>query len=581
MNAREAILPLSIAVGMGGFLGYLKLREWHEAGTPTFLLVALAVVVLALVIVLGIAAWRFLPSDNPRRKLRDTRDLRDMIGRGAAKKGVGLRASIESRKGVPQHELACLVGRVGRTRIYKSWEDFTIVFMGPRSNKTSAVAVPRILSAPGAVVATSNKPDLWILTAALRSEVGPVYAFDPGRIAYLPQTWWWDILEQVVTLNDARELATHFVNDSGGGSSSQSRQDPFFAPTGRNVVSWMMLAASRQTLSMRDVLRWIDTFSDEPKDILHDHRETRAALALGAVLEMPHETRGGVFGQAATALASIQDEETLRWITPPQTWERPPDCTIEKLDLWSLFAYEDGHAPSLYLMSQEGTSSAGPVVAAIVARIFRLGDLAASAHGGRVDPPMTVVLDECANICRIEALPDLASHLGSKSICVDAIFQSEDQAISVWGRDRYGALWSAATVRIAGAGLQDPGFAKKLSEMVGTHKVLETNHSRGSGGSTLSDHHVREAIFPPEDVAAMKKTNALLIRQGSKPVLIDLMPWYDEPDSDNIESLKKLATRQVQQSAISYLGDANPVAAALRRREEANTVKTPVAVREL
>lgn len=64
MNAREAILPLSIAVGMGGFLGYLKLREWHDAGTPIFLLVALAVAVLALVIVLGIAIWRFLPSDN-------------------------------------------------------------------------------------------------------------------------------------------------------------------------------------------------------------------------------------------------------------------------------------------------------------------------------------------------------------------------------------------------------------------------------------------------------------------------------------------------------------------------------------
>jgi type IV secretory pathway TraG/TraD family ATPase VirD4 len=41
--------------------------------------------------------------------------------------------------------------------------------MGPRANKTSAVAVPTVLSAPGPVVATSNKADLWALTAGLRA----------------------------------------------------------------------------------------------------------------------------------------------------------------------------------------------------------------------------------------------------------------------------------------------------------------------------------------------------------------------------------------------------------------------------
>ncbi|MFD5177856.1 TraM recognition domain-containing protein [Nocardia sp. NPDC058379] len=71
-----------------------------------------------------------------------------------------------------------------------------------------------------------------------------------------------------------------------------------------------------------------------------------------------------------------------------------------------------------------------------------LGDLVASAQGGRIDPPPTFVLDECANICKIKRLPELASHLGSKSICVCAIFQSEAQMNSVWGSDKAAALWA-------------------------------------------------------------------------------------------------------------------------------------------
>ena len=41
-----------------------------------------------------------------------------------------------------------------------------VAVMAPRAGKTTALAVPTILNAPGAVVATSNKPDLWASTAA-------------------------------------------------------------------------------------------------------------------------------------------------------------------------------------------------------------------------------------------------------------------------------------------------------------------------------------------------------------------------------------------------------------------------------
>lgn len=563
---RESVAPLSWSAGLLALIGGYQVYRWHHNGTSWWVIGLLAVLVVAVLAGVGWAIWKVWPRDTADAKLRDTSQIPDMIGKKAAERGVGLRRSIASTKDVPMSELAMRIGRIGRQFVYKSWEDFTIVIMGPRSNKTSAVAVPEILGAPGAVVATSNKPDLVILTGRIREALGPVYVFDPGQIGYYPQTWWWNVLDSIKTLKDARRVAEHFIDD-GRGEASGSNADPFFAPSGKNLLSWSMLAAALSGRSLRDVMEWIDTYATDAIAILGKHGHRRAGKALAAVLDLPAETRGGVFGEAQTALASVQDEDTLRWITPPETWEDTPTTEVDELDLWTLFAFEPGQVPSLYLMTQEGSGSAGPVIAALVDRIFQLGDLAASAQGGRVDPPLTAVLDECANICRIKNLPKLASHLGSKSICVTAIFQSEAQMIALWGTEGYRSIWGASTVRILGAGLQDKDFLEKISGLVGTHKPREYRTSYGRGGSTWSnDPGQREPIMPVEDIAAMKKTQALLIRQESRPVLLDLLPWYREPDSDDITRVRDEATREVQQSAIEHLGEDNPVSQMLRRQ---------------
>ena len=541
----------------------LGVWQLHAHGVPWWALAALAVLLLGGLAGLAWALRAVWSGNQARRTMRSTSEIHDMIDKDAARRGAGLRASITSPKGADMRQLAVQIGRIGRQKVYKSFEDFTLVFMGPRSNKTSAVAVPRILSAPGAVVATSNKPDLWILTAQLRAKVGRVYVFDPSRIAYQPQTWWWNMLADIRTVADARRVAGHFV-DSARAAGGSDREDPFFAPTGKNVLSMSLLAAALGGYTMRDVLHWVDTYSNAAVAILEMHGQRRAADALSALLDLPGETRGGVWGEAQTALATVQDESTLTWVTPPNTWETRPHGTIRELNLWELFAYEAGRAPTLYLMTQEGEGSAGPVIAALVSRIFEVGDLVASAQGGRVDPPMTVVLDECANICKIDRLPQLASHLGSKSICVDAIFQSEAQTVAVWGPDRARALWGAATVRILGAGLQDYDFLTKISGLIGTHKVRERSYSWSSQGNTTSVQYVREPIMPVEDIGRLKKANALLIRQEARPVLIDLVPWYTEPDSGDITECRDRATREVQDAAVANLGPNNPVAKALR-----------------
>lgn len=545
-------------------------------GWPTWLPATVVVVVLIAAAV-GAYVTRSWWSQSPAdRKLRDASDLDDVMGAGAIDKGAELRGLSDddpARSGLTAEDVAMAIGVVrrqgttkGGQRVYKTLEDFTLIIMGPRSNKTSSQAVPRILAARGAVVATSNKPDLWILTAALRKEVGPIYAYDPGRIAFVDQMWWWNILSAVVDYKSAKRVATHFMaavgtNNSDGGNSG------FFDSSSKQMLSRTLLAAAVAGRSMRDVIEWIDGYSAEPVELLRDHGLHRHARALEAQWGLPQETLGGIQGGASAALESLQDESDLCWVTPPETWENPPAREIPELDLWTLFAPAEKDAPTLYLMTQEGAESSGPVVAAMVDQIFKLGDLAASASGGRISPEPVIVLDEAANICRIPDLPAKASHLGSKGILVDVILQSYQQGMGVWGREGMAAMWGASTCRIIGAGLQNVDDARMVSDLVGTHEVWKESLSIGPGGKTKNRSQVREPILPLEEVAGLSRNHALLIRQGSRPVLLDLLPWYRE--IDNAAAITEHAreyTATVRDTAIRELGDDNPLGARLRHR---------------
>jgi hypothetical protein len=57
-----------------------------------------------------------------------------------------------------------------------------------------------------------------------------------------------------------------------------------------------------------------------------------------------------------------------------------------------------------YLIT-ESRSAASPLIAGLTDAAMRAGRRHAKRSGGRLDPPMVLVLDEAANICRIADLP--------------------------------------------------------------------------------------------------------------------------------------------------------------------------------
>lgn len=121
-----------------------------------------------------------------------------------------------------------------------SWEDVLLAVMAPRAGKTTALAVPSILDAPRAVLATSNRSDVWAATAHARAAAGQVWLFDPQRVTRQPQSFWWDPLSTISTVEEAARFADHFTQEIRGVGSS----DPFRPLAAGDLLTCLFLAAA-------------------------------------------------------------------------------------------------------------------------------------------------------------------------------------------------------------------------------------------------------------------------------------------------------------------------------------------------
>ncbi|MFC5952149.1 type IV secretory system conjugative DNA transfer family protein [Pseudonocardia lutea] len=524
-------------------------RGWFAA------VLGCALVVLALAVVLiGLGTRRLLRQASPRTLLRAT-ELGDLTGTAQEKRARSLRRLPDDRT-LTTADRGIRLGILGGHEVWMSWEDVALVIMGPRSNKTSAVAVPAVLSAPGLVVATSNKSDLWALTSGPRAEVGPVWTFDPQQIAYAPQTWWWDPLRSIRDAPDdhryeaAARLAGHFMGTIGG-----QRRDPFFHAAGEQVLTGTLLAAALGRRTMRDVVIWLQ----------HGRRDAVAALdRVGAVVEaadLDAALRGaditakGIYQTARTAAKALTSERILRWITPPNTWRSAPDDMQVELDPSQLLITASEQPVTAHLLSKEGAGTAAPVVAALVDRLLEVAEMQAQAAGGRLDPPVVAVLDEAANICPIQQLPQLYSHYGSRGIQVLTMLQSYQQGVGVWGAQGMDSLWSAATIKLVGAGVDDHAFLQRLSGLIGDHDVEKRSTSYGRGnGRTWQTSTTRQPILPPDALRALERTHAVLLTSGRRAGLVQLLPWYRERHAADISAYADSALNELRETAHRVLG---------------------------
>ena len=482
--------------------------------------IVMAVVVVGVVGTLGWAIWkqwnRRSRVDHKASSMGQTRDVADLLEPAARADS----ARLGAEKAGPGVTLASHIP--SGKRLYASWEWVQLWIMGPRAGKTSCVCVPQILETRGPVLATSNKRDIVDLSRGPRSENGVVWVHDVQHIIGEEPTWWWDPLSFVHDMETAEKMGDVFITSA---TAAGSKQDAYFESAGRETLSRLMLAAALGGLSVRNVFAWANDpdsrpgAPDDPAQILSENGQTEQGRALRQTQNLTEKQRDGVYGTLRPWISVLGNTKVLPWITD-ETRSRPhfdPDAFVRSTD-------------TIYLISKEGGGSARAITGALTMAILMAAERYGSTQaGGRLPTPLMAVLDEAANVCRWRELPDVYSHYGSRGIIMSAFFQSWAQGVEAFGETGMSKLWSAANIRVAGAGLAEDKFLPFLASLIGDHDVVKRSSSSQSKGRSVTTSLQRERILDTADLTAMPRGRAVLLASGAPATLIKLNHFSKRP----------------------------------------------------
>ncbi|MFZ3470462.1 type IV secretory system conjugative DNA transfer family protein [Streptomyces sp. 4.24] len=521
-------------------------RLWPAAGETSLLIgtrILPAAALLALA-VCGYLWWSRHKGTIGKRKrvagMAKQRDIEPLLAKAITAKARSLRPSLKDAKAIDASDTGVLLGNLqgSRSEVRMGFEDVAVAIMAPRSGKTTCLAIPAILAAPGPVLLTSNKAagDAYTATVDARGEDGRTWSMDPQQIAHAAREMWWNPLATAKSLDGAGRLAGHFL----AASVDASQQGDFWSKAGSNILSQLLLAAALDERPITDVMQWLAFPADRrPLDILRDHGFSAVAAQLKGTVEGPPETRDGIYETARQYASALLNSEIAAWVTPQKGIPefKPADFVTSK--------------DTLYLLSKDGGGGASALIAACADSVMRAATTQAERAGGRLDPPMLAILDEAANVCKISDLPDLYSHLGSRGIIPITILQSYRQGQKVWGDAGMDAMWSASTVKVIGSGIDDPDFADKLSRLIGDHDVETKSTSISDSGKSTSISMRQERILPADAIRALPKGTALCFATGMRAAMLDLRPWYLEPGADSLSAASAAASKGITDRAVA------------------------------
>lgn len=524
--------------------------EWTTTATiVTGVVVAIVAVLLVTVLTLGGAGSSV---DRQARYMARKSDVGHLTRKGVTKKAEQLSLGTD----VPGISLGPAVRP--KVTVHSNWEEMLLLIAGPRTLKTTAYAIPTVLQAPGAVLATSNKRDLVDVTRSVRAQQGRVWVFDPQSVANESPTWWWNPLTYIAPhdpvtggvsrdgsgrvearFDRAEKLAAQFVIAT---KPAGAKEDAYFDPEATNLIALLLLAAACADVPITHVYRWLSDPSDStPVTILRENGFTAQGDSLSALSRLPDKQRDGVYGTGRARVGFLRHANLTEWVTPPASgWAR-----LQQFHPGDYATSTD----TLYLLSRDGEGSAGPLVAALTLAVLEALEETATEAGGRLPVPFVGVLDEAANICRVRNLDSFYSHYGSRGIILLTILQNWAQGEEVWGKVGMEKLWSAANVKIYGGGVDDTTFLTRVSDLVGSYDHVTTSRSTGRGGSSRSTQTAERPILKVSQLRRLRG-RAVVLFSGTAPLLIKPRPWFTTPLKRKVKDAH-ISAEQIEAAAAS------------------------------
>lgn len=297
------------------------------------------------------------------------------------------------------------------------------VLYGASATRRPAV-VQAIRDADGPALVVTSDPSVWAETKDARSKLGPVLVYDPGHLCDTPDRLHWSPTAGCEDPATAAARSAALLTPVR----PMARADAAVADTAQTLLQCWLHAAAVDGRPFRQVHRWASgSGAHEPVRLLRTHPKAASGLA-------------GLLESALTAYPErreIAQELTVRAFAALSSVHIREACTPNRADALVLesFAREGG---TLYVVGEpiedpRHHPGAMPLLTALASHVVEHGRrMAARSTDGRLDPPMTLVLDDVAAVAPLPQLPELLSAGQDQGMPALVLLRSEEQARARW-----------------------------------------------------------------------------------------------------------------------------------------------------
>jgi type IV secretion system protein VirD4 len=445
---------------------------------------------------------------------------RTLSQRAARASAPQTRPTLERPYAHPAPAFGRLLGRAvrpeGGRACWARWEDTLLVLAPPRGGKTALLG-HYVIDAPGACLVTSTKVDIHVLTHTLRP--GPVWLFNPEGMAGLPSTLAWSPITGCT--DPARAIATAAYMVAGARPGHGTHDEAFWENQNAKVLRSLLFAAATAGADMWDLARWVTSPGDPaPLEVLEGAPATPTGWAdvLRQVATAPEKTRQAVYLTLQSVVEFMADPALAAAVVPG------PDA-----EAFDVEAFVAGTGTLYLLGSAKPYGGMGSLFAALTGLIFEAAKRRSQAlPAGRLDPPLSLVLDEATNICPVP-LPAWVADAGGRGIALTYAIQSPSQLRERWGEAGADTIWQASTAKLILGGLSVAGDLERIAALFGHRDELVPLPFHPQVHRSAPQIR-RTPVLEPAAIRELALNRALLLYRGLRPVELATRPVWDRPD---------------------------------------------------
>jgi type IV secretion system protein VirD4 len=504
---------------------------WGQPVGPAWLYWTSTGFVIAMLAAAVAACW-WASARKKDARAQDPRRIHGLASRAEVGKVAGAKALIgrasDLRPSLVHPQVGELGHRLGRARgvdCYASVEDSVVLLGPPRSGKGVHIVINAILDAPGAVITTSTRPDN--LTAALeaRAKLGPVAVFDPQGLAPgIPSVTRWSPIRGCENPQTAMIRAKALT----AGAASGTTESSFWQSSAESAVRALLHAAALGSYTSADLYRWSlsAAWAREAVMILATHPQAAPSWHQGleAIVGADQKQRDSVWAMVAIAFACLADPAVLDAVSPGTDEQFDPQTFLRQRGTVFLVG------------TSTGASATSGLVGAFVEDVAETARrLAAASPGARIDPPLSMILDEAANY-PLPSLTSLMSEGGGTGITTMVVLQSLAQARAVWGEHEASAIWDAASVKLILGGGSNARDLEDLSKLIGPRDERQYTESTGADGRRSTSSSLREVpVMDPSRLRMLPFGTAVLMLRSARPIVLSMTSWTQRPDAVELQ----------------------------------------------